>query len=307
MGVWRSSFFSESTDVVAYEPQICGRFFQLLRKSFSGCLGAALHLPLPLFTHRQPRNPVRRPAPFAKGMAMLKPLIFLSATLIAAPAAALTFSFNAGPVIFKDDFPDTPEEIAAFDLGEDVLVTITIDPTAEDLDDDLGRGLFEDEFGDLKITGATTGAMIEMLDIGIGVEIDTAREIDFDTLFLVSDLDPFGLSDLAGSDIDIGFAGDVFSDPDTLATSLAEFTALIGPDGNLLTQNTATASTALLDFYLPGIGEGEPGGPPVGSGDVFVGLEFGPVQSVPAPAGLPLLMLGLGALVFASRRRSEGA
>lgn len=227
----------------------------------------------------------------------------IAAIAVASPAAALTFSFNAGPVIFKDDFPDTPQAIADFDVGEDVIVSITIDDTAPDLDDAAGRGLFEDETGDLKITGADTGAMIEMLDIGISVEIDSAREIDFDTLFFVSELDPFGLSDFPGGDIDVGFEEDVISDPDTLATSLTECASLIAPNGRLRLPNTATGSTALLDFYLPALGEGEPGGPPDGSGDVFLGLEFGPVQAVPAPAALPLLLISLGAIAVASRRR----
>lgn len=232
-----------------------------------------------------------------------------AAAMLAAPGfAASSVTFNAGPVVHRDDFPYTPAEILAFELGEDVLVTIDFSETDlavfADLDPAAQRGYFEDPWADVTLTGATSGAAIFMPAIGAIVEVDGPAEIDFNTFWLVSDLDPFGLGDASGSDIDIGFGWDVFSDPDDLQTSIDEFIALLSPDGVLWTRNTAFSSTGGLAYYVPAPGEGEVGGPPPGSGFTEEwGLEFGAVASVPAPAAAPLLLLGAGLLAAAGRRR----
>lgn len=228
-------------------------------------------------------------------VAMAAAMMLPAATVHAAP---VTFEFNAGPILYLDDFPDTPPEIAAFMVGEDVLIQYAMDSSVADQDPTAGRGYYEDPFADVTLTGTISGAVITMTEIGAIIEVDSAREIDFNTYWLVSDLDPFGIADEVGSDIDIGFEADQFSNPDDLATTLAEFTALLDPSGVLIPRNTATSSTATLAFWLDDPFSSDP------EDGMYIeeGIIFGPVPvTVPIPPAAPLLAAGV--MLLALRRR----
>ena len=246
---------------------------------------------------------------------------------IAASAAPITFEFNAGPITYLERAPSTPDAFDGFVLDEDVLVQFSLDDEVRDRARRPNRGIFEDELADIVLTGASSGAMIEMIGVGAYIEVDSRSEIDFNSLFFTSPFDPISFASDESSDIDITFVEPVFSDPNNLATTLAEFIALLDEDGNLTVPNVSKSSSAEVsyfevfpiedatpppfDFPTPGLTPPNliPGGDictdPFAfgcDGAEVVAMEFGPVPvAIPVPPALALL--GGGLVVLGVRRR----
>lgn len=209
-----------------------------------------------------------------------------------ATAAPIGFTFNAGPVIDISTF-FVDEEVSVFQdliLGEDILVTFTIDSLTPDLDGAEQRGEFEDPSGTITLTGATSGTVIEM-EPGVNIQLDSEMEFD---LRNIADAPPAEGAFQLVDDIDFETDTAFLSDPDDLSTSIAELQALL-IGRTFGGTNTALSSTAAVVFVdsitFPGFAD--------------PAFEFGPVPTVvPLPASLPLLALGVLAAGVIGRRRA---
>lgn len=190
-------------------------------------------------------------------------------------AGVVSFTFEAGPVTFVETGLVDPE-VAGFQdfvLGEAVLVTITVDDSTPDLDPDSQRGEFEDPTGTITLTGADSGASILMGE-GVNIQLDSVFEFDVRNIAFGPTLHTFELFD----DIDYRAGVPLFSDPDSLVSSMAELTTLVDAQNRFINPNFSLKSWAavgVLDSFGP-----------------FVALEFGPVLPASLPATLVLLMLG---------------
>lgn len=220
------------------------------------------------------------------GLAMLAAA---SAALFAtgASAATVTFSYVAGPVVLID--PAAPSPLDSFVLGEDILLTVTVDDATADSAASSTRGLFTDVGGTVTVKGLTSGTTVTM-NAGVEIEVDDDTEFDLETVPAEpSAAIPF----IIDEDVDFETSGlAIFSDVNDLSVILAEFIALIGPDGRLTVNNAAVDSLGDIEFFN-------------GSSTGTDGILFGPVPpaAVPLPATAPLLLGALGLTVAAARRR----
>ncbi|MEM9044291.1 MAG: hypothetical protein AAGC81_06325 [Pseudomonadota bacterium] len=207
--------------------------------------------------------------------------------LLAQPAhsAPIGFEFNAGELIFVEEFLFDPEVevILDFIVGEDILVGFTIDDATPDQDAAAGRGEFEDPNGTITLRGASSGTILSLIN-GVNIQLDDTNEFDLRNIAVGPSLFAFELFD----DIDFETDTPIISDPDNLATSIQELSSFIVAGGFFQINNTALDSTAR-----------------VGSEDslgTFVALEFGPVASVPLPPAFLLLILGCAGVGVLGRR-----
>lgn len=205
--------------------------------------------------------------------------IFLLSMTPVVHAGLTGFTFDAGPVVFiEPGFVDPEvEEFQNFQLGESVLVTFTIDDATADLDPIDQRGEFEDPNGTITLTGASSGTVISMGQ-GVNIQLDSVFEFDLRNILFGPTLHVFELFD----DTDFLAAQPIVSDPDNLATSIAELQNLLDPEGRFLLPNLARSSTAAV-------------GTKDSLGD-FVALAFGPVAPLPTPPAFLLMLFGLATL-----------
>jgi len=203
-----------------------------------------------------------------------------------AHAGLVGFTFNAGPVTFVENGPVDPEiaTFQGFQLGESVLISFTIDDTTADLDAATQRGEFEDPNGYITLIGGTSGTTIEMRQ-GVNIQLDSVFEFDLRNIAVGPELHVFELF----GDTDYLTSVPILSDPDNLATSIAELASLLDADGHFIIPNLSISSTGA-------VGTEDSIGP-------FIALEFGPVASVPTPSAFLLLFLGLAVLM---RNRTLG-
>ena len=203
-------------------------------------------------------------------------IILLPTTAFAAP---IGFTFDAGPVVFVETRPVDPEvaDFQGFQLGESVLISFTIDDATADIDPGDQRGEFEDPSGTITLTGGTSGTTLEMRQ-GVNIQLDSEFEFDLRNIFVGPVLHVFELFD----DTDFLSATPILSDPDDIATSIAELAALLDADNRFIVDNLAFSSRAAV-----GTEDSE---------DAFVALAFGPVAPVPSPPTALLILCGLGFL-----------
>lgn len=233
-------------------------------------------------------------------MARIDHLVIAAAVAIGltspSAAAPIGFTFNAGPVLDVFPFP-VDDDVAVFQdliIGESILVTFTIDDATLDIDGAEQSGEFEDPLGTTTLTGATSGTVIEM-EPGVNIQLDDEMEFDIRS---ITDGPPAEGAFQLFDDIDFETATPILSDPDNLATSIAELQALLIGDV-FGVENTALDSTGVVLFVdsltFPG-----------GADFAF---EFGPVPStdaaVPLPASMPLLIASLLAAGVFFRRRTS--
>ncbi|MEO1495300.1 MAG: hypothetical protein AAFV19_24420, partial [Pseudomonadota bacterium] len=79
--------------------------------------------------------------------------VLLGGLSFGAVAAPIGFTFNAGQV--TSIASDAPSDITNFQVGEDLLLTFTIESTTPDSDPNVGAGRFYDPLGTITVTGAT--------------------------------------------------------------------------------------------------------------------------------------------------------
>ncbi|MEO1689355.1 MAG: VPLPA-CTERM sorting domain-containing protein [Pseudomonadota bacterium] len=211
------------------------------------------------------------------------------------PAAALPigFGFNAGEIVRIA--PEAPPEMQAFLLGEDLFLEFTIDSATLD-DDDGPDSTFETLLGTIKVTGLTSGSMLEMSpNSGVEIQFDDPNEFELESSRQSATASiPFVL----GNDIDFNNdINDVQNGPalspdiEDLSASIASLQSFV--IGGVFTTPNGSTNIAIIDFYDATTGASE------------FGIEFGPVptQAIPVPAALPLLATGLAGLVALRRRR----
>ena len=210
----------------------------------------------------------------------------VAAALFTTPAQAATigFEFNAGQLTFIETILFDPEVeiIEGFILGEDILVSFTIDDQTADIDPLPGRAEYEDPFGTISIRGADSGTVLDLIN-GVNIQLDGPDEFDLRNIETDLGFGEFALT----NDIDFGTNVPILSDPEDLAGSIAELAALLDENGVFQISNTAIFSSAEIDAVDS---EGE-----------FSALEFGPVTSVPVPPALALM--GLVVAGFGLMRR----
>jgi hypothetical protein len=198
-------------------------------------------------------------------------VLFLVIPVTYVSAAPITVTFNAGAISnISSDM--SIFDFTQFQLGENLIFTITMDTAVADINGAVGAGRFQDVAGTMVATGSITGTTI-VLSNGVEVEVNNLREMDFESsLSEPSLLNPLILD----NDIDYTAPFDIFTDPDNLALSLNEFL-------RSSFANQASSSTGEIEFF-----SGGPNG--------FVGLEFGPAIATPVPATIWLFSCSLGLL-----------
>lgn len=225
-------------------------------------------------------------------MKSLLAAVFLACLTPVAQAGLIGFTFNAGPVLYVEGGPVDPEVAAfqGFQLGESVLITFVIDDTTPDIDPIAQRGEFEDPAGTIILTGSISGTTIEMRQ-GVNIQLDSVMEFDLRNIAFGPELHVFELFD----DTDYLAPVPIMSDPDNLATSIAELASLLDASGRFLLPNLSSSSIGAVgteDNTVP---------------FPFVALEFGPVAAVPIPSALFLMLLGLAALVLSKTPRMSAS
>ncbi len=205
--------------------------------------------------------------------------LFLSCITSIACAGTIGFTFNAGPVIFVENGFVDPEVEAFqdFQLDESVMVSFSIDDATIDIDPDSQRGEFEDPNGQITLTGSNSGATIEMRK-GVNIQLDSVLEFDLRNILVGPELHVFELFD----DTDYLASVPIISNPDNLATSIAELAALLDANNHFPHNNLSSSSfgsVGALDSLGP-----------------FIALEFGPVAPVPALPAYLLTLFGLLAM-----------
>ncbi|MEO0679547.1 MAG: VPLPA-CTERM sorting domain-containing protein [Pseudomonadota bacterium] len=216
------------------------------------------------------------------------------------PAAALPigFGFNAGEIVRIA--PEAPSEMQAFLLGEDLFLEFTIDSATLDVDDGPDS-TFEDPLGTIKVTGLTSGAMLEMSpDTGVEIQFDDPNE--FELKSLLEDSTPSIPFVLTGdtdfnNDLNAVLNGPALSpDIEDLSASIASLQSFV--IGGVFSTPNGSTLDASIDYFNETVDRS------------LTGILFGPVpwreaptQAIPVPAALPLLATGLAGLVALRRRR----
>lgn len=204
-----------------------------------------------------------------------------------------SLTFNAGPVIFLS--PDAPAEYSGFEIGEDILLTLTIDTTVPDQYSSSISGRYEDALGTIRLVGANSGTTVDLLG-GVDLEFDRVDEFDVDDVDTIFTLGSTFLDD----DTDLLATIGLVSDPDDLAQILMELQARIGPNFEFFGfENRSPGSSAGVDAILSRDESGD-------AVETRI-LTFGPVPAtIPLPGALPLLLVGLGAFAAFRVRARRG-
>ena len=205
--------------------------------------------------------------------------------LVHAHAAQIGFEFNAGPITEINAFSSSAQAaFNGFQVGEDILISFTIDEFAIDVNPGAG-GDFEDATGALSVTGLTSGTTA-VITGGTRIEFEDASKFEVDAL--TDPTDGFGLND---TDLDLAGPTGLISDPEDLKGSIDELEALLFQQTFSGITNATTLFGA-LEFYEGGVEVGE--------------IVFGPVPTQPAPVPLPagLVLLGGGLLGLGLARRA---
>lgn len=218
---------------------------------------------------------------------------------LAAPvsAAVVSFTFDAGPVIFRaaNNLRPNMSFFSNFIIGESILVTITIDDQSPDLRPiNPFAGRYVDRLtGGATITGKTSGTTFDITN-GIEIELDRPREIDFTS----PPINPANIDNTTilfdepnGGDIDIlaRFFNPITFQPNVLTNVIAGFERKLtgAPDFLFDRVQLAQDSTASIVFF-------NQNGP-------RTALEFGPVpgRNTPAPVPVPTSVAMMGSAVAA--------
>lgn len=183
--------------------------------------------------------------------------------------------------------PTSPEAAAGFLLNERLILQATFDDATVDSETNVGDGNFDDPNGFLKLIGVTSGASL-IYTGGVEIEVDDDEEFEIESL--APNASATNTSIISG-DIDLDTQGtSFFTNPDVLATVVADLLANPFPSVTLAEANT--------DFWL--------------GSTTDLGMDFGPssnptiitaITAVPEPITPALIVLGLGALGITRRRR----
>ena len=207
-----------------------------------------------------------------------------------AQSAQITLKFDhLGPAISVA--AGSPEAAAGFQIGENILATITIDDTTPDTDAS-NDGKFQDFGGSITLTGETSGASL-LYSGGVDFELDSNDELEIDS----ADQTASSLSlQVIQGDIDIEVSGSFFTDHDDLSQVIKDL--LSNPFPSI---ETGTATTQ----YWDGVSE-------------QMGMEFGPTQGtilitkigtnpVPEPSTYALFGFGVVSIALYQRRTKRYA
>jgi hypothetical protein len=206
----------------------------------------------------------------------------LAAAGHAADAAPIGFSFNAGPIISIGTFGPNNLPLAplrGFEVGEDLLVTFSIESETADSDDRSGSGKFQDLGGSISIRGLTTNTVLDLVG-GADVEFSNTRSFELDSALETpaprGTGTPFTFA--LADDIDfLARQGFNLWNPNNLEASLATIETAVeanGGDFPLFNVATVRGSTATI------VSTGR-------NGNTFVVMEFGPARSSVTPVPLP--------------------
>lgn len=233
-------------------------------------------------------------------------IVFAAAlSMLALPAAAapLVFTYNAGAVLdvaYGDPF--APAAVKDFVLGENVLVTVTIDDATTGVAGGPDSIDYFDAAGTIVLRGATSGAEISTAP-GVRLEVSSDDEFDVSSMQPLPGSTVNALDFYVSDDIDYRAPTGFLSDPTDIAAVVADILSITLPSGVLELPNLSQSSTGVVD-YADTI-DGEAPGTPIPEADVeyWFAMEFGPVVSAPLPGGAALMLSGLGLLALGRARR----